>query len=365
MGDPQISIFRRTGLLPRKIKEQGFRWFVGRALEFVLGSYATRIFNALRSLPLKLVPFASSFGRGVLVVHYDLNVYPVSYDILWYLALADLERKRQSLSHLHCVFIPVEDHENRTFPPGYDAVVDLTSRRWRFQNICVPAASLIPACEGFTVCSTRAQLNSLDLLAPAYWPQPNSVGRHPPLSSVYQELMTRLGKNAEDWGVKAPEQGLRYIKRWLEERARGRKPVVVTLRQYQVDPERNSNIAEWIAFLRGLDQTQYFSILVPDTDYAVEVNRSFEGLTECAEAAWNLGLRMALYESAFINLFVNSGPASLCVLNPRCRYLLFKIVVSGVHLVSENTLREMGFEPGTTPSFATALSTVDLGRRQP
>jgi hypothetical protein len=92
---------------------------------------------------------------------------------------------------------------------------------------------------------------------------------------------------------------------------------------------------------------------VPDTDAALESNQEFEGLTLCNEAAWNLGLRMALYQSSYINLFVNSGPASLCILSSRCRYLLFKITAPDTHLASEQTLRQMGFEPGTTPGFAT------------
>ncbi len=352
MGGERISNFRRITLLPGKIAKQGFGWFMRRALE-VVGSYGSRIFQALCLIPLRIVPFVDLFARNTLIVHYDLNVYPISYDIFWFLALADLERKRRGLAHVHCIFVPIEDHENRAYPPGYDAVVDLTSRRWRFENICVPASSLFPACEGFTVCSTRAQLNSLDLLSPAYWPQPRRLGLHPPLSSIYQDLMKRLDKNDADWGLKAPEQGLRYVQKWLNERARGRLPVTVTLRQYAVDVERNSRTDNWVAFLRGLDHSRYFPILVPDTDHATEIDRRFDGLTQFTEAAWNLGLRMALYEMAHINLFVNSGPASLCVLNPRSRYLLFKVTVPGVYLVSEGTLREMGFESGTTPSFAT------------
>lgn len=352
MGVTKLSAFRRIALLPRKIFERGFWWFVAKLFE-IFGSYGTKIFDGFRRLVFKVVPFASYFAKDVQVVQYDLNVYPISYDICWYLALADLERKKRNRSHLHCVFVPVEDHENRAYPPGYDAVVDQTSRRWQFQNICIPATSLIPACEGFTVCNTRAQVKALELLAPGHWPRANSTSQHPALSAIYQQLMNCLQGNTSDWGLRAPEQGLRYMKRWLEERARGRKPVVVTLRQYAVDVERNSNVADWIAFLTGLDQAQYLPILVPDTDCAVEVDRRFDLLTQCTEAAWNLGLRMALYESAYINMFVNSGPASLCVLNPRCRYLLFKITVPGVHLVSEGTLREMGFEPGDTPVFAT------------
>jgi hypothetical protein len=125
------------------------------------------------------------------------------------------------------------------------------------------------------------------------------------------------------------------------------------LRQYAVDPQRNSNIDDWARFARGLDPTRYCAIIVPDTDRSFESQGQFEGLPIFREASWNLGLRMALYELAFMNMFVNCGPGSLCILNSVCPYLFFKISVDGVELASANTLQLMGFVVGETPKFAT------------
>ena len=55
-----------------------------------------------------------------------------------------------------------------------------------------------------------------------------------------------------------------------------------------------------------------------------------------------------------MNMFVNCGPASLCILNPRTSYMLFKLTVPGIHLASEQTLREMGFEPNSQPPIVTS-----------
>ena len=65
-----------------------------------------------------------------------------------------------------------------------------------------------------------------------------------------------------------------------------------------------------------------------------------------------LGLRMALYECAFVNMLVNSGPASLCILSTACRYLLFKITSSGTLPASEPSFKDIGFPPGSSPPFA-------------
>ncbi|HEV2263950.1 MAG TPA: hypothetical protein VGR79_05395 [Stellaceae bacterium] len=355
MGDGENSVLRRLAVLPAKLKKHGLRWSFRRAGEIAHGvmfrcaGRLTRLFINLLSQNL---PYVRSFSAGTMVVYYDLAVYPISYDICWFLVWADFQRQRQNLRHLHCIFLPIEDHQTRIFPPGYDAVVDRTSREWRFQNICVAMMPLIRASAGFTVCNSRAQAKGLSLLVNHRWMDPNSAGQYPPLSVIYRNLVASVAQNDPDWGLRAPEQGLRYIRTWFDARANGRKVVVVTLRQYAVDKERNSRTADWLTFLRALDQTEYFPVLVRDTDCALVLDESFEGVALCNEAAWSIGLRAALYEVAFMNMFVNCGPASLCILNPRTRYMLFKIIVPGIHLASEATLRDMGFEPGTQPPFA-------------
>ena len=42
------------------------------------------------------------------------------------------------------------------------------------------------------------------------------------------------------------------------------------------------------------------------------------------EASFSLPMRLALYESAYLNMFVNTGPGSLCILNAQCDYLYFR-----------------------------------------
>jgi hypothetical protein len=343
-----ISIAERLALLPAKIRERGFGWLVERIYRSVRRALIWSVLVSIRGV-VRATPFAKGWDSAVLVVQYDLEVYPISYDICWFLVWADLECKQRGLDGLHAIFVPIEDHKNRKFPPGYDEVVDKDSRQWRLHNICESMTQLVPSCRGVTVCSARSQVPSLELLTHNRWPE----SAPPPLSFIYRDIARRLRGGRLDWGFEASAQGLRYIERWLGPRAAGRKPIVVTLRHYGVDVERNSRLRDWIAFLKGLDQSRFFPVLVPDTDTAFDASPEFEGLTLCNEVAWNLGLRMALYQSAYLNLFVNSGPASLCILSPRCRYLLFKITVSGIHLASERTLRELGFEPGSTPAFAT------------
>ena len=48
------------------------------------------------------------------------------------------------------------------------------------------------------------------------------------------------------------------------------------------------------------------------------------------EASWNVGLRMALYESSYLNLGVNNGPLIFAAMNDRVRLLVFKLVTPSV-----------------------------------
>jgi hypothetical protein len=70
-------------------------------------------------------------------------------------------------------------------------------------------------------------------------------------------------------------------------------------------------------------------------------------------AAIKLGLRMALYERAYLNLGVNNGPMGLCWLNTNARYITFKILTSGAPQTTVDYMRFLGFEIDRSLPFAT------------
>ena len=61
---------------------------------------------------------------------------------------------------------------------------------------------------------------------------------------------------------------------------------------------------------------------------------------------------MALYERAYLNLGVNSGPMGLCWLNARSRDLTFKIITAAPQ-TTKASMRHYGFEIGKSLPFAT------------
>ena len=72
------------------------------------------------------------------------------------------------------------------------------------------------------------------------------------------------------------------------------------------------------------------------------------------EAPWNLALRSALYELAYLNLAIVHGPTELLWYNDRCRYVIFFPRDEGRQTNTEFMVAN-GFVPGESLPFATPL----------
>ena len=155
-------------------------------------------------------------------------------------------------------------------------------------------------------------------------------------------------------GLRPLPQGLRYIQEWLEVN-RIRSPIVtITLRCSPFDTARNSDIEAWSMFTGYLLESGYHPVIIPDTDNAFGIDSSFEGATIFRDCAWNIGLRAALYESAFLNFFVPNGPSSLAVCNANCSYIFMNMLPAGSIVSTEEAYQIHGFKIGDSYKFATA-----------
>ncbi len=90
----------------------------------------------------------------------------------------------------------------------------------------------------------------------------------------------------------------------------GRRPVVVTLRETDYYPTRNSNIPAWTEWARGSGEDVVF---VRDTAKADE---SLPGFETCPRASRDLHYRAALMRAASCNLMVSCGPWVLALYSP-------------------------------------------------
>ncbi|CAK0751896.1 conserved hypothetical protein [uncultured Gammaproteobacteria bacterium] len=348
-----------------KIQAKGVQWLWQRIrrelrvpetrLGHGLRAFGTRIHALFRGATgwfRRLASGTAADGVNTLYLFYDLEVAPITYDFTWFLIGGELERRERNLQHLHVVFVPGPINGLRQEREDYENVMDANARRWRLNNICIPLCTLIPTCSGFTLCGTRTQAAAI-LAATARHVFPNGYSPTFPVVHSAQEVLdvARAGKEVRFFVT--PPQGGAYLVPWLEATVKGRKLITITLRNYSYMPARNSNRAAWAAFARKLDPAEYCVVIVPDTDSALKGVASEMGeFPEFRDACWNIGLRSALYDAAWINLGVNNGTSSLCWFSPTARYITFKLVTEDVPQASTEYITSLGYEIGQNFPFA-------------
>jgi hypothetical protein len=358
--------------LPRlafKLRTEGFVWLKSR-LASEAASPSTRIgqsihlfarrgLGAVAAIPRALrrsVAADYPHAHDVLFAFYDLQVAPVTFDFLWFLAAADLERRRLGLESVHVVIVPGSHDGVRRERDDYELVIDATARQARIQNILIQACRVLPSCDGLTLATSRAEAAFLrSVVARHILPVdyelalPVFPGPHSCLQAAHQ------GQHGIAC-LRAPAEELRTVDAWLKAHAGTRRVVTITLRRYGYMQRRNSNLPAWVAFARGLDASRYCPVFVPDTNDTIEgLPKELRDFQVFTEAAWNVPLRMALYERAFVNLGVNNGPMGLAWLNARVCYATLKIETADVPQSSLGFIRSFGFEPGKSLPFATPV----------
>ncbi len=267
---------------------------------------------------------------GELRYFWDETVCPASYDILWNLTHAELARRQRGLGHIHVIVVPLWPEFKSVMARcgqksvKYDDLIGDHKRMWRVQNLVIPCLQLMPTVGRITICGTRTQAQALwDVPVSQIFPDHYMVDSpmfldHPGygVETEPAELFRLL---------EAPRGALLYVDEVLDELASGRKPVVITIRDSEFLPERNSQLDSWIHFANGLDDTLYFPIFVPDTDSSFELNKRARIGRHFlfTAAAWNVQLRAALYQRAWLNLGIGSGPFYLAVHNRFARYVMF------------------------------------------
>ena len=306
------------------------------------------------SAPLRILAVLV-FGRVSKTLYYfhDLDVSPITFDIADYLVIAEMERRRRGFDHIYIYIVPGRSRGLRDEGEEYEKLVGRSNRLWRLNNLVIPTLALLPSCSGYSFCKDRRQATLFRIFAwgytfpPTYWPAfPVGLFRRPILEAA------RHGASIFPI-FSSPIQSLTYVQQWLSARIGTKKAISITLRSYGFDPTRNSNLAAWAAFARSLNQEEFAPIFVLDTDTAMDaVPEAIKDFLVFHEAPWNLALRSALYELAYLNLAIVHGPTALLWYNDRCRYVIF-FPQGGSSRTDPDYVRANGFIRGESLPFAT------------
>lgn len=313
-----------------KIYKKGFKWLykrVGYELvhpKFVVTKYFVK----------KLESFRRSIGNNkrkkvlgltpddVVIVVYDLNYAPITFDFAHFLAAADSYGRKNGRDKLFVLFIQ-KKIEPLLVDEIYTSIVSHDSQKWRLNNIVLQLVQIYPSCIGYSFLPDDVEIsNYIDNRF--VYPVGYSSSYKPGID--YKEVFRLLNLKLFD-GFRASQQGLIYIRAWMKSQNISNPMVVITIREYGYDAARNSNIQEWIKFSHWAKSEGFNIVFVPDTDACWVPNELLNDFIIFNEPCWNLGLRMALNELAFVNLFSYNGPASICTLNKRARTIIFFPVI--------------------------------------
>ena len=344
--------------LPRKIRKQGMSWAwqrVGREFLVPTTGWTRWLASArvrLEHYGLRSRGGATKADADTLYYFLDLEVCPITYDVVSYLAGADMHRRDLGLSKLHVVVVPGTVQGVRAETAQYEAAIDIEARKWRLHNLVVPLFHLLPSCAGYTMYGSREEaLKGLYAHAQHIFPVGYSVNvPNMPLKRLPVEA-ARAGKKVMPM-FRATPKALAYMRDFLEPRAKGRRVVVLNLRNSPSYPVRNSTDANWFAFAHELDRTNWLPVFMMDTNVAMRPPPpELDGFLVCETAPWNSELRLALYELADLTMSIGQGPMELCWLDDHVRYVMFVRRNSSPQATDEYH-RFTGFEVDQNPPYA-------------
>jgi len=279
-----------------------------------------------------------------LVAFYDLvNIAMITYEFVWFLADADLERRRLGLSRGRVVILSPPDNITDE-APEYDRVIDAERRQRRLSELLLPLVDMFPHWNGALV-SSRQEALALVRRSPHLFPAdyhpfaPPLVNAHSPRRVIAAAVAGLPVATAT-----APADAVRRVSAWLacqaglsEPRPPGapaKRVISITIRDYGFRPEQNSNLPAWLAFAAGLDPERYLPVFIPDAETPFPVETVLRTGVVFNEAAKDPRLRAAICQLSFLNLGIYHGPMTLCCFNPDCSFLVFKMINEAVNEAS-------------------------------
>jgi len=338
-----------------KIRRNGFQWFFWRLkseLRTPSKPIAANIVDGFLSIRKKLLKIhKSSHEDELLYSIFDLKIAPITFNIVDFLIVSEYEANKSGKKGFVIVFVP----EGNPLSYGwedYNSIFDTEDKLWKFTNIVLPITLLAPKCEGIYVLPRRADVSEFvknkDVFPYLY----DSVNLRYLGTKEQGSVYRTVDQPNLVEGLRANKRGLDYILEWQKANVIQKPIVTVTLRQSDFDTARNSNISEWLRFVRYLQESDYYPVIVPETDKAFVTQDLFPGICIFREGAWNMGLRLALYESSYLNFFVSNGPSALCYFNSKCSYVAMNMLAEGSFVDTEEAYIKEGVTIGNDFKFA-------------
>jgi hypothetical protein len=241
-----------------------------------------------------------------LAFFYDLNINPVTFDFAHYLVQAEEFRRKKKLANID-VFIIKPKYKI----PARMASFSVNNSQFEIENrtyeIIFPLTRLLTTVKNKLIISKNF-LKKNDLTKKYKNIFPEGYSYTSPIPCKHGMSKT---KSSHFYPMFSPSpRSMEIIKKYLK--GIKKKIITITIRDSYYIKSRNSNFSEWIKFAKYLKK-KYEVIFIPDAiNYSLLDKKKFKDFIIADYVVWNLSLRTALYEQAFINCSIISAPAEIC-----------------------------------------------------
>ena len=335
-----------------KVKDKGLRWLLWRLKSEIRNPtnlyFKIVVDNMLRLKMSVKKPLVRKECDDLLYAIFDMECAPITFNITEFLVDAEYESRNINKNGFVVVVVPLEK-EPLYKNDEYISVVDSASKSWRFQNIVLPIISLSSGCKGVHILPRRKDVELYVRNCDIY---PDIYDSKNIRYLDIREFYRKFDRPNMFEGIRATKQGLRYVDKWIKANNINKPIVTITIRNYGYDEVRNSNLDAWSRFSTYLDGSGYCPVIIPDLD-GDDVDPYFTDGFIYKEAAWNMMLRMALYERVYLNFIVGGGPEKLLSFNPECSYIAMNLFPEGAAVDLKESIKQAGFFAGPNYKFKT------------
>lgn len=280
----------------------------------------------------------------LLHAYYDLRAAPLSFDFAWFLACAVARARLRDMKLAIHLFRP-QFRRTSALEHGYgEGYLD-----WRFSNIIVRLCELCP-----DVVDIQINKTTTIKISDPYYPE-----SYHPLRVDTQSGVTRIpispGDYERETGGRLDQPVFRcteYARRWARQFATDAPIIILTVRHTPHNSGRNTPVCVWNDVYDSLCHRGFNVLTIPDQDEILnEMENHGVEWNAVPEAAMDLDLRLAFYESAALTITWSNGTGS--GLLPLCdaRFIAFGIWNEKNNVSTKSFFERRGIVFGRQPNW--------------
>ncbi|MRD55511.1 hypothetical protein GH816_03015 [Betaproteobacteria bacterium LSUCC0115] len=260
-------------------------------------------------------------------VYYDTQEAPVTFDFATYLVTANCARVFAGCEgmnlHIHAHKFRKKTIRDQSTPEG--------EIRWRVNHILKGVPALLPMVRDVHIYSSPVMSIDFPMFPPGY-PQNKSKDLVIPyLSDTLLKFKDKVDPDCLR-PYRPPDEAVNIVSRLRSVgKSSQRGYFTITLRTSRTQTDRNSNLDSWFSVYELLIARGFSVYVVPDYEDLTSHRKYLDYPWETFEiAAFDHGIRLALYAGAIQNLCVLNG-VMVPLFHSPYPYIVFKPIVESVH----------------------------------